>query len=184
MRLGSLKPVKAPPPLNQYFNTDRSKAVLLLWFLTVTGSCYPYFYVGSPIMRVTYLGRWMTTCLGKSCWFDLLRVPFVNCCQFMYLVISLGFEGKIWDLIVSVPDHCLSFYFVENIGSWKLWQYNTFGRRNYEPACSVFHLLDYIMFNEYGWPKLEKIPTTHLSKTRNVFRGLVWILYFSIILLA
>ena len=32
--------------------------------------------------------------------------------QFMYLVISLfGFEGRIWDLIVSVPDHCLSFYF-------------------------------------------------------------------------
>ena len=31
----------------------------------------------------------------------------------MYLVISLfGFEGRIWDLIVSVPDHCLSFYFV------------------------------------------------------------------------
>ena len=23
----------------------------------------------------------------------------------------LGFEGRIWDLIVSVPDHCLSFYF-------------------------------------------------------------------------
>ena len=22
-----------------------------------------------------------------------------------------GFEGRIWDLIVSVPDHCLSFYF-------------------------------------------------------------------------
>ena len=22
-----------------------------------------------------------------------------------------GFEGSIWDLIVSVPDHCLSFYF-------------------------------------------------------------------------
>ena len=31
----------------------------------------------------------MTTCLGKSCSFDLPRVPFVNCCQFMYLVISL-----------------------------------------------------------------------------------------------
>ena len=24
-----------------------------------------------------------------------------------------GFEGRIWDLIVSVPDHCLSFYFME-----------------------------------------------------------------------
>ena len=25
--------------------------------------------------------------------------------------IPFGFEGRIWDLIVSVPDHCLSFYF-------------------------------------------------------------------------
>ena len=31
----------------------------------------------------------MTTCLGKSCSFGLLRVPSVNCCQFMYLVLSL-----------------------------------------------------------------------------------------------
>ena len=54
----------------------------------------------------------MTTYLGKSCLFCLPRVPFENCRQFMYLVISLfGFEGRIWDLIVSVPDHCLSFYF-------------------------------------------------------------------------
>ena len=58
----------------------------------------------------------MTTYLGKSCSFGLLRVPFVNCRQFMYLVISLfGFEGRMWDLIVSVPDHCLSFYFVPEL---------------------------------------------------------------------
>ena len=31
----------------------------------------------------------MTTFLGKSCSFGLPRVPFVNCRQFMYLVISL-----------------------------------------------------------------------------------------------
>ena len=31
----------------------------------------------------------MTTCLRKSCSFGLPCVPFVNCCQFMYLVISL-----------------------------------------------------------------------------------------------
>ena len=62
----------------------------------------------------------MTTYLGKSCSFCLPRVPFVNCRQFMYLVIShFGFEGRIWDLIVSVPDHCLSFYF-DCIGSWSL----------------------------------------------------------------
>ena len=58
----------------------------------------------------------MTTYLGKSCSFCLPRVPFVNCRQFMYLLISLfGFEGRIWDLIVSVPDHCLSFYFLQNV---------------------------------------------------------------------
>ena len=57
----------------------------------------------------------MTTCLGKSCSFCLPRVPFVGCRQFMCLVVSLfGFEGRIWDLIVSVPDHCLSFYFPEH----------------------------------------------------------------------
>ena len=26
----------------------------------------------------------------------------------------VGFEGRIWDLIVLVPDHCLSFYFEKN----------------------------------------------------------------------
>ena len=38
-------------------------------------------------------------------------------CQLLsvYVVSSFpfGFEGRIWDLIVSVPDHCLSFYFVD-----------------------------------------------------------------------
>ena len=33
----------------------------------------------------------MTTYLEKSC--------------------SFGFEGRMWDRIMSVPDHCLSFYF-------------------------------------------------------------------------
>ena len=56
----------------------------------------------------------MTTYLGKSCSFCLPRVPFVNCRQFMYYF-PFGFEGRIWDLIVSVPDHFLSFYFVSTI---------------------------------------------------------------------
>ena len=41
----------------------------------------------------------MTTCLGKSCSSGLPRVPLVNCCQFMYLVISLSVlraEYGIW----------------------------------------------------------------------------------------
>ena len=53
----------------------------------------------------------MTTCLGKSCSFHLLRVPFVNCCQFMYLVISLlvlraGYGIWLYQFLFTV-----SFYF-------------------------------------------------------------------------
>ena len=55
----------------------------------------------------------MTICLEKSCSFGLPLVPFVNFCQFMNLVISvLVCEGRLLNLIVSVPVHCLSFYFV------------------------------------------------------------------------
>ena len=57
----------------------------------------------------------MTTCLGKSCSFGLSRVLFVNCCQLNYF--PIGFERRMWDLIVSVPDHCLSFYFVV-VSAW------------------------------------------------------------------
>ena len=50
----------------------------------------------------------MTTYLGKSCSFGLPRVPFVNCRQIMYLVISLL-------VLRAVPDHCLSFYFSSHL---------------------------------------------------------------------
>ena len=30
---------------------------------------------------------------------------------YVFSYFSFGFKGRIWDLIVSVPDHCLSFYF-------------------------------------------------------------------------
>ena len=36
----------------QYFYTDRSRAVLLLWFLTVTCSCCPCLYFGSAVVSV------------------------------------------------------------------------------------------------------------------------------------
>ena len=55
-RLGSRKTGLSPPP-PQYFNTDRSKAVPLLWLLTVTYSCCQYLYFGSAIMLVTYFSK-------------------------------------------------------------------------------------------------------------------------------
>ena len=32
---------------------------------------------------------------------------------YVFSYFPFGFEGRIWDLIVSVPDHCLSFYSVK-----------------------------------------------------------------------
>ena len=39
---------------------------------------------------------------------------------YVFSYFPFGFEGRIWDLIVSVPDHCLSFYFVVNILNLRL----------------------------------------------------------------
>ena len=33
-------------------------------------------------------------------------------CLYVFSYFPFGFEGRMWDLIVSVPDHCLSFYFL------------------------------------------------------------------------
>ena len=29
---------------------------------------------------------------------------------YVFSYFPIGFEGRMWDLIVSVPDHCLSFF--------------------------------------------------------------------------
>ena len=34
---------------------------------------------------------------------------------YVFSYFPFGFEGRIWDLIVSVPDNCLSFYFGINL---------------------------------------------------------------------
>ena len=50
---------------------------------------------------------------------------------YVFSYFSFGFEDMMWDLIVSVPDHCLSFYFTTHyqkadyytefsLGFWKL----------------------------------------------------------------
>ena len=43
--------------------------------------------------------------------FNALVIPILRGCL-QSLFIPFGFAGRMWDLIVSVPDHCLSFYFV------------------------------------------------------------------------
>ena len=38
---------------------------------------------------------------------------------YVFSYFPFGFEGRIWDLIVSVPDHCLSFYFTNDTLYWQ-----------------------------------------------------------------
>ena len=55
----------------------------------------------------------MTTYFGKKCSLGLPRVPFRKLPSFyVFSYFPFGFEDRIWDLFVSLSDHCLSFYFV------------------------------------------------------------------------
>ena len=57
---------------------------------------------------------WNTTCVF---FFSLPSIRFTASAFrklpsiYVFSYFPFGFEGRIWDLIVSVPDHCLSFYF-------------------------------------------------------------------------
>ena len=39
---------------------------------------------------------------------------------YVFSYFPFGFEGRMWDLIVSVPDHCLSFYFSHDVAHSKM----------------------------------------------------------------
>ena len=58
------------------------RANICLPYVKIQKSVFMYF-----LFSVITLGN--SASLGKSCSFCLPRVPFVNCRQFMYLVISL-----------------------------------------------------------------------------------------------
>ena len=52
----------------------------------------------------------MTTYLGKSCSFRFSESAFRKLPSiYVFSYFPFGFEGRMWDLIESVPDHCLSF---------------------------------------------------------------------------
>ena len=49
--------------------------------------------------------------MGKNCSFGLLCVSFVGVCQIFCPSFPFGIEGRMWVVIVLIPDHCLSIYF-------------------------------------------------------------------------
>ena len=82
----------------------------------------------------------MTTYLGKSCSFCLPRVPFVNCRQFMYLVISL-----FWFWGQDMGSDCISSWslliFLLSTKSQlgiKTFLLNSTHNKNYIIRCTVY----------------------------------------------
>ena len=54
----------------------------------------------------------MTCYFGKELFFRFTASAFRTLPSiYVFSYFPFGFEGRVWDLIVSVPDHCLSFYF-------------------------------------------------------------------------
>ena len=77
-------------------------------------SCCLCLYFGSSIMLVTYFVNfgWLNGHLFGRGLFVLFAAGAFRGLSSVYVFsyFPFGFEGRIWDLIVSVPDHCLSFY--------------------------------------------------------------------------
>ena len=71
---------------------------------------------------------------------------------------EFGFEGRMWDLIVSVPDHCLSFYFVNLIKQSKKAQYTAIIDENNHNPGNIWKL-----FKEIGINKKSNASTTSLK---------------------
>ena len=58
------------------------------------------------------------------CWEIAVPLTFHVCCFYFSAVLTVsvpfqfGAEGRMWNSIVSVPDHCLFIYFTKNIASY------------------------------------------------------------------
>ena len=80
-------------------------------------SCCPYLYFGSAIMLVTYFVNFRLLndhLFGKELFIRFTASAFRKLSSiYVFSYYPFGFEGKMWDLIVSVPNHCLSFYFIQ-----------------------------------------------------------------------
>ena len=102
------------PPL-RCFCAGRSGAVLLLWVLAVACSCCPCLCFGSAVVLVACLVcfGWLNGRLfGRELFVRFSAGAFRKLPSiYVFSYFPFGFEGRMWGLIVSVPDHCLSFYF-------------------------------------------------------------------------
>ena len=87
---------------------------------------------------------------------------------YVFSYFPYDFEGRMWDLIVSVPDHCLSFYFaLKNRDSctW-IYQYTPFELK--KSCTDNFEAMKfYLLFKIFSWQNYHQLPQ---FRTYRVFR--------------
>ena len=83
-------------------------SIFILWF---------GYYVSDIFVNF----RWLNDHLfGKELFIRFTASAFRKLLSiYVFSYFPFGFEGRMWDLIVSVPDHCLSFYFAKMSNSMK-----------------------------------------------------------------
>ena len=79
------------------------------WCLTLICSCSPYLYFTYYVSDIFRQLNWHLS--GKELFILFAARAFLKLLSFyVFSYFPFGFEGRIWDLIVSVSDHRLSFY--------------------------------------------------------------------------
>ena len=76
----------------------------------------PVYHVVVHIHHENNIFRWLNDHLSGKELFSRFTVPAFRkqLSIYVFSYFPFGFKGTIWDLIVSVPDHCLSFYFLNS----------------------------------------------------------------------
>ena len=84
-------------------------SVFILWFSYYVSDIFCKFYVAKDHLFWKELFIQFTTSAFR-------KLPSI----YVFSYFPFGFEGRVWDLIVSVPDHCLSFYFPIKVNLGKI----------------------------------------------------------------
>ena len=72
----------------------------------------PYCYLFLLSVFILWFSYYVSDIFGKELFIRFTASAFRKLPSvYVFSYFPFGFEGRIWDLIVSVPDHCLSFYF-------------------------------------------------------------------------
>ena len=74
------------------------------WRIMCDAVSYRYSFVQIHAGQLSVIGESMGFRFTASAFRKLPSI-------YVFSYFPFGFEGRIWDLILSVPDHCLSFYF-------------------------------------------------------------------------